>query len=116
MSESELTYSEKYARWEADVVRRIDAGEEFSEREIKQILDNADHVHSAEGEEKRWTKTVRTVVSMRGRLFAIDWERGLTECCEDVYFGKPFEVERHEYKKTITVVEWNPVRKPGSLI
>ena len=47
-----------------------------------------------------------TVVELCGRTFGINWFSGLTECQENEFNEQPYEVEKHEYEKVITVKEW----------
>ena len=114
MSECKQDIAVENARWKADLLRRIDAGERLSEEDIGEIVNALEEVDSETFESGRWTESVRTVVNLCGRFFAIEWERGLTECQDNEFPNQPFEVERHEYQKTITVVKWKMVRKPGS--
>lgn len=51
---------------------------------------------------------MESVVCLCGRYFSIYWEEGLTEYQPNEFYDQPEEVEKHEYDKTIHVVEWIP--------
>lgn len=61
------------------------------------------------GENRRWTRSVYTVIELLGRYFQICWEEGLTECQENEFLEQPIEVVKHTYEKTIVVTEWRKV-------
>lgn len=91
--------------FEEIIVNKIDNGEKLTEEELKEIVWDYD-VESSYGDNRRWTRSVSTVVSMCGRYFMVDWKEGLTEYQENEFWEQPYEVERKEYEKTIKVVEW----------
>ena len=87
------------------MIKKIDNGEKLSERELRNlVLDN--EIESEWGENRRWTRSVTTIVKLCDRYFAINWEEGLTECQENEFYEQPYEVENRTYEKTITVTEW----------
>ena len=95
---------------EQEFLKRFDSGETFDEEELRdivkeEIFDIVDTQPSSDLH--RWTRTVTTVFEVEGRLFALEWEQGLTEECEDEFYDQPYEVEKKE--KTVKVVEY--VRK-----
>ena len=92
---------------EQEFLKRFDNGEEFDEEELREIVKEEifDIVDTQlDNELHRWTRTVTTVFEVEGRLFALEWEQGLTEECEDEFYNQPYEVEKKE--KTVTVVEY----------
>jgi len=91
---------------ELDLVKKIDAGEELTEQEMKFLIWGCNRVDEQRGSPRRWLQTVETVVEIDGRYFKIPWDRGLTELQEDEFWWQPFEVEKREYEKTVKVVEW----------
>lgn len=107
-------YFEQYVKaheWEEEILEKIDNGEALSERELKELVFDGYEIERHEGENRRWTRTVESIVELCGRTFSISWEEGLTECQENGFYEQPVEVECHEYEKTITVKEWTPVEK-----
>lgn len=94
---------------EQEFLNRYDNGEKFSECELKEIRWSFEEVENIVGDEHRWQKEVQTILKIGNRLFALNWMAALTECQENDFYNQPYEVELHEYEKTITVKEW--VRK-----
>lgn len=86
-----------------ELEKRLLAGEKtFSEREIRDLLEY--EVETIEGDEGRWTRDIETIIEVNGRLFSINWKRGLTEYQEDSYDYQPVEVER--YEETVVVTKY----------
>jgi hypothetical protein len=91
--------------FEEIMVKKIDNKEELTEKELSRLA--YDYSISDEyGEKHRWTTTVNSVVKLLGRYFMVEWREGLTEIQENAFYDQPYEVEKHEYEKTITVTEW----------
>ena len=95
---------------EEDFLAKYDAGEEFTEEEISKSLFEFPEVHEEQGECHRWTQAMTTYINVSGRLFRIDWMRGLTEDQEDEYLDQPVEVRQKTYQKMVTVTEYIPVK------
>lgn len=92
---------------EQEFLERFENGGEFDEEELREIVKEEifDIVDTQlDSELHRWTRTVTTVFEIEGRLFALEWEQGLTEECEDEFYNQPYEVEKKE--KTVKVVEY----------
>ena len=86
-----------------------DEGVEISERDLLQYAYCGEIID--QGENRRWSRTIVSVVEVGGRYFEILWEEGLTENQPDVCFYQPREVSKLEYIKIIpaqevTVIEW----------
>lgn len=59
------------------------------------------------GDNRRWTRTVTSIVEINNHFFEIEWEEGLTEMQDDFFFEtKLIEVERKEEIVTHTVIKW----------
>lgn len=93
------------------MLEKIDKGELLTESEIRSLVWESEEVDRGYGENRRWTRSVTSIVNLCGRYFAIPWEEGLTECQENEYYYQPYEVEKKTSTKTITVTEWVPLRK-----
>ena len=92
---------------EQEFLERFDNGETFDEEELKDIVKG--EIFSIvdtqlDNELHRWTRTVNTIFEVKGRLFALEWEQGLTEDCDDEFYNQPYEVEKKE--KTVVVTEY----------
>lgn len=99
--------------YEEILVDRIDSiatgnkEDEFTEKELMDMMFFLDEVDRKEGEDLRWVKPITSIFEICGRFFAIDWYKGLTEYQNNEYDEQPYEVTKHT--KQITVTEW--VRK-----
>ncbi len=79
---------------------KLERGEELTESEITYFLAcMGEPVSEEEGERHRWTEEVHTVTRLNGKLYAVDWERGLTENNENEYPNQPYEVPNSDIPK-----------------
>ena len=67
---------------------------EMKESDLLKYCYNGEDIY--EGENRRWSQTIETVVKIKERLFLFTWERGLTECQENAIWSNPEEVKRVE--------------------
>lgn len=83
-----------------EFLQRYDSGKpNFTEDEIKDMAyeEFGNYVTTAEGETHRWYQEVETIFEVGDRLFAVNWDRGLTEQQEnDFDDAEVYEVERKE--------------------
>lgn len=83
-----------------EFLQRYDSGKpNFTEDEIKDMAyeEFGNYVTTAEGETHRWYQEVETIFEVGDRLFAVSWDRGLTEQQEnDFDDAEVYEVERKE--------------------
>lgn len=93
------------------MVNKIDAGEKLSEIELRKIVYECNEISKDYGENRRWTRSVQSIVELCNRYFCIQWEEGLTEYQDNSFYEQPYEVKRHDYTKTIIVTEWEKVKK-----
>jgi hypothetical protein len=93
------------------ILNKIDSGENLDESELRNLRWEFDEVEIQYGENRRWSRSVRSILEIGGRYFALDWDEGLTEMQENEFYNQPIEVEKKEYPKTITVTEWNEIKK-----
>lgn len=98
----------KYYREHFDeiMVQSIDNGQELTEDELKALVWKCHSVARIEGENRRWSRTVRSIIELCGRYFEVDWEQGLTENQDNQFFDQPFEVELDTYEKVVSVQNW----------
>jgi len=86
---------------------KIELGQHLTEDEIKELVYKYEWEELEDGGRLRWTVPKHTIVKLGEQFFKIDWMQGLTENQPNEFFNQPYEVELHEYEKTITVREWN---------
>ena len=85
-------YDYKYD-WTQRMSMKLKAGEDLSDSDINSLIYNFDEIHREEGEDRRWSKSVLSVVDIEGELYAIEWEQGLTENQENEFYNQPYPVE-----------------------
>ena len=93
------------------VLHKIDNGEQLTEKELEKMLWSFKEIDTLYGENGRWHRSVKTILEIGGRYFALDWDEGLTECQENEFYSQPVEVKKREYTKTIVVTEWDEIKK-----
>ncbi|MHA1348053.1 MAG: hypothetical protein ACTSO3_16750 [Candidatus Heimdallarchaeaceae archaeon] len=82
----------------------------FTENEVEKLVWEND-VETIKGEDRRWSRTNKTIVEVDGKHFALEWEQGLTESQENYYEDQEAdEVSLVEYEVTKTVSEWMVVK------
>lgn len=98
----EITLDYKYSEYEKAVMK-LDLGEKLKENEIRNLLYNSDEVYQEKDEDRRWSRSVTTVVRINDKLYAIEWEEGLTENQENEFYNQPYEVELEQ--KPVTIIQ-----------
>lgn len=101
--EAKVYYEENF---ETIMYDAIVSGQAIKEEEIRCLIGEYE-VESEEGEEYRWTRAITTIVKLKDKHFAIQWNRGLTENQENEYSKQPYEVTEKE--KVIAVKYWSEV-------
>jgi hypothetical protein len=91
---------------EVKLLEKIDSGEKLSERELKTLVFECNEEERIEGDDRRWQRSIKSIIKFENRYFAISWEQGLTENQEDDFYNQPYEVTKKTYEKTITVTDW----------
>ena len=93
-----------------EVLRKIDAGEALTEKEIRTLVLCGYAVEEIEHSVGRWERQVSSIVEIKNRHFSIDWSEGLTEIQENSFDDfYPEEVE--SYEETVVVKKWRPIEK-----
>lgn len=95
--------------FEEIMLEKIDAGEKLTEDELSELA--YDYGEEREyGENRRWSRSVTSIVKIKDRFFCIEWENGLTGSQPNEFYNQPYEVTKKTYEKTITVTEWVSVK------
>lgn len=83
-----------------EFLQRYNSGKSnFTKDEIEKMAygEFGNYVTTAEGKTHRWYQEVETIFEVEGRLFAVSWDRGLTEQQEnDFDDAEVYEVKRKE--------------------
>ena len=85
-----------------ETVNKLKFGEKLSEGELKTLVYDGVEVDEIEGDSGRWTQSVETIIDIDGDLWAIDWQRGLTEYQENEFYNQPYKVVKKERQVIIT--------------
>ena len=96
------------------IIEKMYAGKKLSEKELKALVyedveDDYEIVTEVEGDESRWSRTIDTIIKVGEDYWDIPWERGLTECQENMFWEQPIRVKPVE--KVVTVTEWVPLEE-----
>ena len=108
--EKEIVYDTSLSEKGRRIFEDLQNGENLREDDLRYLVWNYE-IDRENGENRRWSRTVTSIVEIGGKTYSIDWEEGLTECQENSFYDQPIEVEKHEYEKTIKVTEWLPIEK-----
>lgn len=95
----------KYIENIDDILKAIDAGEELDGKVLEDLA-YYQTIDEEYGENRRWSRWIRSIIDLNGRYFAIEWDQGLTEYQPDEFWNQPYEVELKEYDKVVHVKEW----------
>jgi len=98
-------------QYELELLKKLDAGEKLPESELRMLLYEYDEIEREYGDNRRWSRSVNSIIKLGERYFSLDWEEGLTECQENEFYSQPIEVEKVTYEKTIIVTEWKSIKK-----
>lgn len=100
------SYETQMQCFENQMLHKIKNGERLAEREIQTLVYEGYEVAEIAGDDLRWTRCMKTIVELCGEYVAIEWQKGLTECQEDVFSEQPYIVEKRERVVQKVVVEW----------
>ena len=86
-----------------ELKKKILAGEELTEREVRDLRDY--EVDEVKGENRRWERHNQIIVEIDGRFFQVEFEEGLTEEQENEYWPQ-VAVEVVKKEKQVTIAYW----------
>jgi len=78
--------------YEIEMLRKIDSGKKLSKADLNTLVWEFNKVDRTVGENRRWSRTVDSIIEISGRFFKLTWEEGLTECQENEFYEKTVEV------------------------
>ena len=113
LEERRIADEKKYyeEHFEEIMVQKIENDEKLTESEIEECIWDYPRIELIEGDSGRWTQYMESIIELCGRTFCFPWEKGLTEYQENGFYYQPYEVEKHEYEKTITITEWRKINE-----
>lgn len=85
---------------------KLSKGIKLNEDDLSELVFEREEVYEKEGEDSRWSRTIVSVIkSDDGELYAIEWEKGLTENQEHYFGNQPERVKIEEREVVTTVTE-----------
>ena len=105
--EDKSLHDNDFAQW---VLDKLDSGNQndIAEKDLQKLVWNYEK-DRVEGDSGRWTKSVQSICELKGRLVAVDWQEGLTECQENEFYDVPYYVKAVE--KTVVITEYVPIEE-----
>ena len=89
-----------------EFLERYDKKEKFSESELEKLEYFGEEIDRIEGPNRRWTRTIKNIFKVEDRYFALEFEEGLTEYQDNMYYNQPYEVEKVFEEITTVVVNY----------
>ena len=86
---------------------KLKKGIELNNKDMQEMLWQCPEIYEEEGEDSRWTRSMLTVVEFENDLYAIEWDKGLTEQQDDGFYIQPYKVKLKEEEVVVikTTVE-----------
>lgn len=96
-----------------ELIQRVYQGDKnFTETELRDLATEFPIYDLIEGDNRRWLKSMDTVLKIDDKYFMVCWQEGLTESQENEFYNQPVEVKHTVEVKTVTVNHYNPVNQP----
>ena len=99
-----------YEHYKEILIYKIDNNMKLYNDELYDLLEFELCNYREYGDNNRWDRCVSSICELDNRYFKLNWFEGLTEMQENSFYEQPYEVEKVEYEKTITVTEWKAVK------
>lgn len=103
-------YAYKYS-WEERILKKLQSNEHLDEYEIREVTFSFPEVHREEGEDRRWSKSILSVLDIMGELYAIEWEQGLTENQDNQFYEQPYLVELKTEEVVVKTIKTIIIKK-----
>jgi len=82
---------------------------DLTEEELREIVFEdsiANVIETLEGDDRRWVRSMETIIQLKDRYFSICWDKGLTENQDHSFYNQPVEVIQEKKVICKTVIEW----------
>lgn len=86
-------------------VCKLKNGEKLSEHEIEHILRESNKVDEIEGDDRRWSRWMQTIIDIDDEYYMVEWDKGLTEMQEN-YYESVSKVKKETRIVTKEVTDW----------
>jgi len=84
-----------------EIIQKLNDGTNLSESELNELVYYS--VKNIEGEDRRWSRSVTSILDIDGETYILNWERGLTEYQENQFYEQPVKVRIEKKTKNITI-------------
>ncbi|OFW61785.1 MAG: hypothetical protein A2Z35_06010 [Actinobacteria bacterium RBG_19FT_COMBO_36_27] len=85
-----------------NIIDKIKNGVELTSDEVEKTIWSFDQVKTIVGESRRWSQSCEVILKIDGKLYSVEYDKGLTENQENEYFPQ-IAVEVEEIEETIKV-------------
>lgn len=89
-----------------ELLELIDANEAMCASDLGELLEF--EIHRDTDDDRRWSRSVTSLMCIGERYFLLHWEQGLTENQEDAFQDKPVEVFKRSPKHLTRVFKITP--------
>lgn len=98
-----------------EMFQKIKNGIDLSENELNELVYYS--VKDIEGEDRRWSRGVTSILDIDGETYILNWEKGLTEYQENEFYEQPVKVRIEKKTKVVTMEVTNYIdEKTGKII
>jgi hypothetical protein len=85
-------YKQELLDYENELINKLNNREKLSGSDIRELIWGFGEHERIQGDDRRWSRTNKSIIEMGGKLWSVYWEEGLTEC-QDNEFGAQIAVE-----------------------
>ena len=95
-----------------ELLQRVyDGDKSFTEDELSELAQVFKQFDLIKGADRRWSRAMQTILNIKDKYFSIEWDCGLTEKTENVFYNQPKEVELVQKEITQIVNTYNSINK-----
>lgn len=100
-----------YAKpWDKRILEKIKSGKKLTENELRMLVFSGLDVHEEENGEGRWSAYMTTVLDLNRELYAVEWQRGLTEMQPNEFYEQPYAVKIEKKEVIVKTIETSIIR------
>jgi len=92
------------------IINKIKNGVQLTGDEVEKAIWSFDQVKIISGDNRRWSRSCEVIIKVKGKLYSLEYDSGLTECQENEYFPQIAE-EVKEIETNVKVKKFVSVDK-----
>ena len=92
------------------ILTKIKNGEILNSEEVQKLIYSDTHIDEVHLDSGRWTEHLQAIYEIKGRYYAVYWERGLTECQDNEFYSQVAE-EVIPIDEVVTIRKWENVNE-----